>query len=264
MTNRFDGLPEFKGILDGQSTLRRGDRGEAVSVLQMALHDMGFPMLVLRDDVGVLGVDGAFGGQTVTALENFQIHAAHRFADVRVSGELDAPTMRALIALAPAVGRKAWHQGEPQHAPVPTWASVPSQRLRVVVVQDQHRTFLFDRDAKCIGIFPNAHGTIGNETDAGLKKVRTKLGERDAKAVGRDRWKTEKAFGKRILDLCWASGESSGEELHGTYDYPNMGRNISHGCVRHYNEDIVTIFDAVSVGDYVAIVKSIDDPKLSA
>jgi lipoprotein-anchoring transpeptidase ErfK/SrfK len=77
-------------------------------------------------------------------------------------------------------------------------------------------------------------------------------------------WDTERAFGKRILDLCWASGKSHGEELHGTYDYRNMGKDVSHGCVRHYNEDIITIFDAVSVGDYVAIVSSVDDPLLRA
>jgi hypothetical protein len=43
-----------------------------------------------------------------------------------------------------------------------------------------------------------------------------------------------------------------------------MGKDVSHGCVRHYNEDIVTIFDAVAVGDYVAIVSSVSDSRLKA
>jgi lipoprotein-anchoring transpeptidase ErfK/SrfK len=132
----------------------------------------------------------------------------------------------------------------------------------VVVVKDEHRTFLYDHDGDCIGIFPNAHGTVASGTDVGLKKVRTKLGEEDSKAAGRGRWNTDKAFGKRILDLSWASAKSSGEELHGTYDYANMGKDVSHGCVRHYNEHIIQIFDSVSVGDYVAIVNRVDDPSL--
>lgn len=69
-------------------------------------------------------------------------------------------------------------------------------------------------------------------------------------------------FLSAVSDLSWASGKSSGEELHGTYDYATMGKDVSHGCVRHYNEHIVQIFDSLSVGDYVAIVDRVDDPNL--
>jgi lipoprotein-anchoring transpeptidase ErfK/SrfK len=41
-----------------------------------------------------------------------------------------------------------------------------------------------------------------------------------------------------------------------------MCKDVSHGCVRHYNEDIITLFDAVAVGDLVAIVGSVDEPML--
>ncbi len=129
METRFSSVAPLGEVLAGRGILKRGDSGQAVSVVQQALHDMGFAMMVLQDGVGVSGVDGAFG--------------------------------------------------------------------------------------------------------------------------------------KRILDLSWASGVSHGEELHGTYDYPNMGRDVSHGCVRHYNEDIIRIFNAVDVGDYVAIVTSVADPMLT-
>jgi lipoprotein-anchoring transpeptidase ErfK/SrfK len=225
---------------------------------------MGFPMMVLKNDVGESGVDNAFGGQTETALKNFQVHAKKRFSDVRVNGVLDAATMRALIALAPAPGMRAWDAGQPNHAPPPVWNGDPTKRLRIVTVKDEHRTFLYDASGKCAGIFPNAHGSAGNETDVGLKRIRSKLDERGARDTGMQLWRDARAFGKRILDLSWFSGGSSGEELHGTYDYRNMGKNVSHGCVRHYNEDIIKMFDAVSVGDLVAIVSSVDDPMLRA
>lgn len=263
MTNeRFTSDAIFQEILTDRAVLKRGERVTAVTVLQRTLDDMGFPMMVLKDGNSVSGVDGIFGGQTETALRNFQVHARKKHTDVSVNGVLDAPTMRALIALAPALGNKAWETGQPNHAPTACWNGETSKRLRVVVVKDEHRTFVFDADGICTRIFPNAHGTTRNETDTGLKKVRTKLGEAAAKSAGNQLWNAERAFGKRIIDLCWESGSSHGEELHGTYEYHTMGNDVSHGCVRHYNEDIIEIFDSVSVGDLVAIVPSIDDDRL--
>jgi lipoprotein-anchoring transpeptidase ErfK/SrfK len=264
MSDRFSSVDTFKEILDGGSVLGRGASGDAVRVLQEALRDMGFPMSILKNNVSQSGVDGAFGGQTETALRNFQVHAAKQFPDVSVTGFLDVPTMRALNALAPAKGSKAWDPGQPNHAPQPLWKAEPPKRLRIVVVKDEHRTFLYDTDGKCVGIFPNAHGTEGSTTDPGLKRIRTKLDEAAAKAAGKGKWGTERAFGVRILDLSWATGKTHGEELHGTYDYANMGKAVSHGCVRHYNEDIVSIYNQVKVGEYVAIVDRVDDSSLTS
>ena len=261
---RFAPLPVFAEVLAGRALLKAGDRGPAVQALQQVLMDMGFPMLALQNDVGVSGVDGAFGGQTTTALKNFQVHAKKRFPAVGVSGVLDAATMSALLALAPAPGKKAWDPGQPVQAPTPCWNGDPSKKLRVVVVKDEHRTFLYDAAGACTGIFPNAHGSAGNATSTGLKVVRTRLDEAGARSTSMQLWGDTRSFGKRIVDLSWAAGGASGEELHGTFDYRGMGKDVSHGCVRHYNEDIITIFDAVAVGDRVAIVASVDEPMLRA
>jgi len=189
-------------------------------------------------------------------------NAGQIYEGVTPNGVVDAATMRALLDLSPAPGSKAWHVGQPNHAPAPYWEGDPSKHLRVVVVKNEHRTFLYDNQGGCCGIFPNAHGTAANRTDPGLKVVASKLDENAAKATGKGLWKNERAFGKRIVNLSWVTGKSHGEELHGTYDYANMGKDVSHGCVRHYNEDIITIFDAVRVGDLVAIVDSVRDQRL--
>ena len=261
MNARFASDSTFAGILSGELTLARGSSGEAVRAVQAALRDMGFPMTVLRGDDAVPGVDAVFGKQTEIALTNFQVHASKRRERVHVTGALDAGTLEALDAMAPAPGRRAWETNQPGQAPSPFWRQ-PRTRLRIVVVKDEHRTFLYDDDGACVGIFPNSHGIAGSHTDEGLKKIAHKLDESSAKSVGRERWRSERAFGKRILDLRWATGESCGEELHGTYDYAHMGMNVSHGCVRHYNEDIIAIFDRVKVGDHVAIVGRVDDDRL--
>jgi lipoprotein-anchoring transpeptidase ErfK/SrfK len=259
---RFN-LPVFDDVRAGRVALRAGETGPAVAALQQALLDMGFPMMALQNDVGVSGVDGAWGGQTDTALKNFQIFAKRAgFTSVRSNGVLDTATMKAFDALSPTPGKRAWDAGEKSYAPTPRWNADASKPLRIVTVQDEHRTFLYDRQGQCTGIFSNAHGSAGNETATGLKKITAKLDENVAKSTGQTLWQNPRAFGKRIIDLSWASGGRSGEELHGTYDYRNMGKNVSHGCVRHYNEDIVTMFDAVSVGELVAIVTSGDDAML--
>jgi hypothetical protein len=167
-------------------------------------------------------------------------------------------------ALSPAPGAKAWDAGQPNQAPPGFWNGDRSKPLRVVVAKDEHRTFLYDRQGTCVGIFANAHGSAGNGTQSGLKKVRTRLDEASAKATGQQLWGDTRAFGKRIIDLSWATGTSSGEELHGSYDYRGMGKDVSHGCVRHYNEDIVTIFGQLAVGDFVAISNGVDDPMLAS
>ncbi len=263
---RFAGLTAFDGVLAGTAILRPGERGAHIEALQTALLDMGFPMMQLKNDVGVSGVDGAFGGQVTTALQNFQVHAKKKFPGVQVNGVVDQATMKALLALAPAPGKKAWDAGQPNQAPVPCWNGDAAKPLRVVVAKDEHRTFLYDKAGSCIGIFPNAHGnaSAGNGTESGLKKIRTRLDESSAKATGTQLWGDTRAFGKRIVDLSWATGVGSGEELHGTYDYKNMGKSVSHGCVRHYNEDIVVIFNKLAVGELVAICDGVDDPMLKA
>jgi peptidoglycan hydrolase-like protein with peptidoglycan-binding domain len=252
----------FADVAAGRVVMRPGERGPAVVALQQALLDMGFPMMMLKNDVGVSGVDGAWGGQTSTALTNFQVHAKKKFPDVQVNGVLDKATMKALLALSPAPGTKAWESGNPEHGPAPFWNGEASKQLRVVVAKDEHRTFLYGPSGHLEAIFPNAHGSAGNATQSGLKRVRTRLDERAAQATGVQLWQDPRAFGRRIVDLSWASGTSSGEELHGTFDYRGMGKDVSHGCVRHYNEDIVVIFDNLQVGDLVAIVDGVDDPML--
>ena len=44
-----------------------------------------------------------------------------------------------------------------------------------------------------------------------------------------------------------------GYALHGTQAVSQLGRSVSHGCVRLANEDIARLFDMASVGDEVVI-----------
>ena len=91
----------------------------------------------------------------------------------------------------------------------------------------------------------------------------TKLNEAQARATGVSLWNSPTAFGARILNLSWADGSHSGEEMHGTGRPDQMGMNVSHGCIRHYNPDIIALYDALEVNERVAVVDHVDDPRLT-
>lgn len=44
-----------------------------------------------------------------------------------------------------------------------------------------------------------------------------------------------------------------GYALHGTQQVSQLGRSVSHGCVRLHNNDIATLYEMASVGDQVII-----------
>ena len=249
LTNtRFTANSQLAGVLGG-TTLAPGARGNGVKAVQQALSDMGFALHG--------GADGAFGAQTTKALKNFQRHAQSAYPQLQVTGKLDAPTLRALNELAPATGAKF----QAKNVPSPRY---DGKAVRVVVVKNEHRTYLYDAQGRIQGIFPNAVGAQGNETDSGLKVVRTRLGEAAARATGERLWQNPEVFGPRIIDLSWADGSISGEELHGTAAPAQLGEDVSHGCIRHRNEDILYLFDQLKAGDRVAIVDSLSDPRLGA
>ncbi|MBM4377997.1 MAG: murein L,D-transpeptidase [Deltaproteobacteria bacterium] len=245
---RFTGNSQLAGVLGG-TALAAGARGTGVKAVQQALDDMGFALHG--------GADGAFGGQTTKALKNFQRHAQAQFPAVQVTGKLDAATLRALDALAPSPGTK----GQSKNLPNPVY---DGKRVRVVVVKNEHRTYLYDVQGRLQAIVPNAVGAQGTATESGLKVVRTKLGEEAAAATGQRLWDNPAVFGPRIIDLSWADGSISGEELHGTAAPAQLGEDVSHGCVRHRNEDIIFLSDQLKTGDKVAVVDRLDDPRLGA
>ncbi|WP_241759121.1 L,D-transpeptidase family protein [Pyxidicoccus parkwayensis] len=215
--------------------------------MQTALLDMGFAIHG--------GADGRYGQQTARALRNFQMHASRNFPAVRPTGTLDAATLRALDALAPAPGARGQSRGLPS-------SFFNGQPVRVVVALREHRTFLFDPEGRLVDIFPNATGTATTPTRTGLKVIRAKLDQAAAEAAGARLWNDAYVFGVRILDLSWADGRHSGEELHGTNAPAMLGADVSHGCIRHSNEAILVLHDALSAGDRVAIVEHVDDPHL--
>ncbi|WP_430931729.1 eCIS core domain-containing protein [Saccharicrinis sp. 156] len=84
---RFSGNLVLEACFDGEQTLQNGSSGAPVSIMQQALVDVGFQL-------PVFGVDGIFGNETRTAIQNFQ-----RASSIPDTGVLDVATMSSLDAL---------------------------------------------------------------------------------------------------------------------------------------------------------------------
>ncbi|HMY17743.1 MAG TPA: L,D-transpeptidase family protein [Polyangium sp.] len=244
---RFRQDKQLLGVAAGKR-LKVGARGTGVKAVQRAFIDMGF---LLPNTA-----DGIYGKQTAKAVRNFQTHASKWFADVTATGIVDSATMSALDKLAPLEGVA----GQSQHIPTPYFKGT---RLRVLVVKDEHRTFLYDKQGVFRRVYMNAVGSATTPTSTGLKIISAKLDEEAAKEVGEKLWGGP-VFGARILDLTWANGKRSGEELHGTISPEALGEDVSHGCIRHANPDIIAMYDELPVGAKVAIVEKATDPDLHA
>jgi lipoprotein-anchoring transpeptidase ErfK/SrfK len=243
---RFLNDPQLKQVLTG--TLKLGDRssGDGLKKVQQAMTDMGF---ALPDSA-----DGKYGPKTKTAIKNFQVNAAKMFPDVKPTGVLDKATMAALEKLAPQPGE----QGQTLNVPKPMF---DGKKVRVVVLKDEHRTFIYDNAGKVQKIVQNAVGASATSTDGGLKVINYKLSEAESLALGQRLWGGP-VYGPRVLDLKWADGKTSGEELHGTSAPNQLGQDVSHGCVRHSNADILVMANLLNVGDKVAIASGLNDPRL--
>lgn len=83
-SSRFAGDAVLEACFDNERVLKVGARGEAVTKLQQALVDAGFPL-------PKFGVDGIFGSETKTAVQDFQ-----RASTISIDGIVGPQTMGAL------------------------------------------------------------------------------------------------------------------------------------------------------------------------
>lgn len=151
-------------------------------------------------------------------------------------------------------------------------------RSAVVVVIADNLTWLFGRNElgqvtdQVIGVFPNGTGRPGANTVASLRVIDKVLGEQfgweeSTRRDLRDAFgQIVNAFGIITLGTSYYVSDSemvtTFQEVHGT---PNgweflLGTEVSGGCTRHRNVDIVKIRDNTQVGDFVAtVITAADD-----
>jgi len=137
-------------------------------------------------------------------------------------------------------------------------AAMPSARgvtvTEVLVDKSFHITLL--RTAGGTLAFPDATGTTGESaTPVGRYKVTEKQADPDWHWEGKvyAPYLRDKTNG---LGVRWIGISLPTYGLHGTNDPFSIGKDVSHGCVRHQNADVTKAFSMIPTGTPVRIIET--------
>jgi lipoprotein-anchoring transpeptidase ErfK/SrfK len=106
---------------------------------------------------------------------------------------------------------------------------------RIIVDLSDHRLYLLDGDRVVRG-FPVGIGRMVTQTPNGEFKIVNK----QVNPGG--------PFG-----AMWMGLSKPHYGIHGTNDPASIGRVVSHGCIRMYNEDVLTLSSLVPINTRVTI-----------
>ena len=108
-----------------------------------------------------------------------------------------------------------------------------------ILINTGGRTLTLYKDGKWFKSFPIAVGKTSTPTPKGTFRIKNKAVNPGG------------PFGARWLGLSIPSG---GYGIHGTNNPSSIGKAASNGCVRMYNNDVITLYNTVPVGTTVQII----------
>lgn len=138
----------------------------------------------------------------------------------------------------------------------PSFPNTSEQNIHLLLVLKQRRLYVYQGDILQAS-YPVAVGKPKWETPTGKFKV--------INMVESPAWENpfvshtevvppglENPLGERWIGF-WTDGKDE-IGFHGTYKRDSVGKAISHGCVRMYNEDVRKLYAIVTVGTPVIVV----------
>ncbi|MDO7905726.1 L,D-transpeptidase [Paenibacillus sp. JX-17] len=106
---------------------------------------------------------------------------------------------------------------------------------RIIIDLSDHMLYLLDGDQVVQG-YPVAIGKLATETPNGEFTIINKQ-ENPGGPFG----------------VLWMGLSKPHYGIHGTNDPSSIGKSVSHGCIRMYNDDVVDLSSKVPVGTRVTI-----------
>lgn len=135
----------------------------------------------------------------------------------------------------------------------------------VIVDKGQHRTHVLQmkNDGRVDDVLtvPNAVGKAGTPTPSKRWEVSDKRLDPiwyPPKSIGGGPVAPFKDNPRNPIGLAFIRLDGSNYGLHGTNRPDQIGRSVSHGCMRHNNEDILKIYSLVKPGTAVYTVNRFD------
>lgn len=199
----------------------------------------------------------------VGVLDRDTTHEADTMMDVARRHDLGYAE---LMAANPAIN--PWLPGEGTAVTIPSQFILPdAPHIGIVINLGARRLFYFRPGGRSVETFPIGIGTEQGMTPIGATIVASKQPNPTwypPPSVRAEKPELPSAvlpgpdnpLGKFALYLGWQRFL-----VHGTNKPDGVGRNVSHGCIRMYPEDIDRLFHEVTVG---TPVRTVDQPVLAA
>ncbi len=161
-------------------------------------------------------------------------------------------------------GIDPWLPGAGREIALPSLYLVPEgPRQGIVINLAEQRLYYFPPDGHTLETYPIGVGVEANLTPLGMTRVVDKdvrpswypppsIREESPDLPESIPPGPDNPLGDYALRLGWPN-----YLIHGTNKPYGVGRNVSHGCIRLYPEDIKQLFSAVAVGTPVRVV---DEP----
>ena len=158
-------------------------------------------------------------------------------------------------------GIDPWLPGAGRRVTLPSLYLVPEGPRRGIVINlAEQRLYYFPADGHTLETYPIGVAVAGTSTPLGVTKIVRKGAEpawyppasiREEKPELPEMVPPgpNNPLGKYALYLGWPA-----YVIHGTNKPYGIGRNVSHGCIRLYPEDIERLFNEVPVGTTVRVI----------
>lgn len=158
-------------------------------------------------------------------------------------------------------GINPWLPGDGKKVVLPDFYLLPNvPHTGIVLNLAEQRVFYFPHGGKRVETYPIGAGVVGWNTPVGVTRVVSKQvhpGWAPPPSIRRERPDLpayippgpDNPMGDLAMGLAWR-----GYYLHGTNKPYGVGRNVSHGCIHFYPEDIERLFHEVRVGIQVRVI----------
>jgi L,D-transpeptidase ErfK/SrfK len=196
------------------------------------------------------------GQKAVGSLGEYTTKASDTLLDVARENDLGYTQ---LVIVNPGIN--PWLPGNGKKVILPGFYLLPDvPHTGIVLNLVEQRVFYFPPGGKRVETFPIGAGVVGWNTPIGVTHIVSKQvhpGWAPPPSIRRQRPELpayippgpDNPMGDLAMGLGWR-----GYYLHGTNKPYGVGRNVSHGCIHFYPEDIDHLFHEVSVGVQVRVI----------
>lgn len=122
--------------------------------------------------------------------------------------------------------------------------------LQITIVKGKHELVVHNEN-QIFAVYPVALGKSTTQTPEGSFRVKRKLAYPRS-----DLDQLTNPYGSRVIELS-----DDAYAIHGTPQEELLGKNVSKGCIRMKNADIIELFSYISIGTPIQIVRNQSEDK---